>query len=74
MLRKLLGKHLVGYKRKVTSHSFRAGLASLMGKLGYSDDDIMAVGRWSSRSFEAYMKLPRTKRLMMAKKIGRMAL
>lgn len=74
MLRKLLGKHLVGYKRKVTSHSFRAGLASLMGKLGYSDDDIMAVGRWSSRSFEAYMKLPRTKRLMMAKKIGKMAL
>ena len=44
MLRKLLGKHLVGYKRKVTSHSFRAGLVSLMGKLGYNDDDIMAVG------------------------------
>lgn len=74
MLKNLLAKHLKGYRRKVTSHSFRAGLASLMGKLGFSDNDIMAIGRWSSRSFEAYLKLPRSKRLDMAKKIGKLGL
>ena len=61
----------INYKvGKITSHSFRAGMASLLGTLGYSDEDIQAVGRWSSRAFLDYIKLPRTHRLAMAKQIG----
>jgi hypothetical protein len=59
-------------KGKFTSHSFRIGLATTMGTLGYSDDDIKEAGRWSSRAFEVYMKLPRVKRAEVAKKIGKM--
>jgi hypothetical protein len=63
--------HLIlNFKGTITSHSFRAGIASMMGVMGYSDSEIMGVGRWSSNSFEKYIKLPRTRRLEMAKKIG----
>ena len=51
----------------ISSHSFRAGAASMMAALGYSDEDIKAVGRWNSRSFEDYIKVPRTKRIAIAK-------
>jgi len=44
-------------------------MASMMGALGYDDEDIQAVGRWSSRAFEEYLMLPRTKRMAIAKKI-----
>ena len=30
-----------------TSHSFRAGLATMMGKTGCSDKDIQLTGRWT---------------------------
>lgn len=74
ILKKHLGKHIAHTGRKVTSHSFRYGIASLMGELGFADSDIMSIGRWSSRAFEDYLKLPRTKRLEMAKKIGALQL
>ncbi len=51
------------------THSFRIGTASMLGALGYGDEDIQAVGRWSSRAFEEYLRLPRTKRMLIAKKI-----
>ena len=54
----------------VSSHSFRSGMASLMANLGYTDSQIKAIGRWSSRAFEDYIKLPRRKRSEMAKDIG----
>jgi integrase len=54
------------------THSFRIGLASMLGNLGCPDDDIMASGRWSSRAFELYVKLKRTKRSLMGKKISKM--
>ena len=73
-LKKYLNKYLGNTKRKISSHSFRSGLASLMGELGFTDTDIQAVGRWSSRCFEDYLKLPRTKRLEMAKRIGELNL
>jgi hypothetical protein len=41
----------------------------MMGALGYDDNDVKAVGRWSSRAFEEYLLLPRTKRMAIAKKI-----
>ncbi len=39
----------------------------MLGALGFSDEEVKAVGRWSSRAFEEYMLLPRTKRMQMAK-------
>ena len=33
---------------KVTSHSFRAGLATARARLGYEEEDIKAMGRWKS--------------------------
>jgi hypothetical protein len=45
-----------------SSHSFRIGLATTLGSLGHSDAEVKAAGRWSSRAFEMYMKLPRGRR------------
>lgn len=73
-LKTLLQKHFDYQKGSITSHSFRAGLATMMGTLGYTDAEVQALGRWSSRSFEAYMKLPRTRRLQMAREIGKLNL
>ena len=73
-LKLYLGKYINYKTSRITLHSFRAGMASLLGTLGYTDEDIQAVGRWSSRAFLAYLKLPRTQRLTMAKKIGELNL
>jgi len=53
------------------SHSFRSGLASELAKLGFEDDGIKAAGRWSSRAFENYIKLARTKRAAMGRTISK---
>ena len=45
-------------------------MATLLGQIGFSDEEIQAMGRWSSRAFESYMKMPRTKRATMAKKMS----
>jgi hypothetical protein len=55
----------------ISRHSFRIGAASLMGKLGYSDKDIKAIGRWGSNAFEGYIRLPRTKRRLVAEKLAK---
>ena len=60
--------------RLSSGHSFRSGIASLMGTLGYSEEQIMALGRWSSNAFNMYLKLPRTRRLQMAKTLGNLKL
>ena len=57
---KVLLKGVVDYnKSPITSHSFRRGLATFMAKSGYSDEDIMKVGRWHSEAFKAYITSPR---------------
>lgn len=57
---KVLLKNVVDYsKAPITSHSFRRGLATFMAKSGYSDEDIMKVGRWHSGAFKAYITSPR---------------
>lgn len=57
---KSLLKGVVDYsKSPLTSHSFRRGLATFMAKTGYSDEDIMRVGRWHSQAFKAYITAPR---------------
>ena len=47
----------------VATHSFRAGIVSVMGVLGYTDEEIMRQGRWRSSSFLEYVKLGRAARL-----------
>jgi hypothetical protein len=50
-------------------HSFRIGLASMLANKGLPDEELQAAGRWSSRAFELYLKLKRTKRAAVATKI-----
>jgi integrase len=69
LLKRLLSD-LVDYRKgSITAHSFRSGLASLMAEKGMSDEDIQIAGRWSSRAFERYIKLPRTARARTAMKL-----
>jgi integrase len=69
ILRGLLGDIVDYRKGSITAHSFRSGLASLMAEKGMSDEDIQTAGRWSSRAFERYIKLPRTARARTAMKL-----
>jgi hypothetical protein len=67
LLKEWLGDVVPG----ISTHSFRIGAASLMGRLGFADKDVKAIGRWGSRAFEGYMKLPLTKRKMVAEKLAK---
>jgi hypothetical protein len=71
-LKELLGKHVDYEKGKFTGHSFRIGLATTLGTLGFSNDDIKEAGRWSSNAYEIYMTLPRRRRLAVAGKISQL--
>ena len=55
---------------KISSHSFRIGITTMLGKLGFSDQDIMAIGRWSSSAFELYIRSPRSVRAKTAKRMA----
>jgi hypothetical protein len=70
-LNKLLKEWLEDAAPGISTHSFRIGAASMMGKLGFSDKEVKAVGRWSSRAFESYIRLPRTKRKLVADKMAK---
>jgi len=70
-MNKVLSDCLAGYiPDKIKLHSFRSGAASTMATLGYTDDDIKTMGRWSSRAYEDYIKLPRVKRGKVAKSVA----
>ena len=69
-LRAFNSKYLNIPGRSLSCHSFRAGLATMLGQIGYTDQEIQLSGRWNSRAFLAYIKLPRTQRLKMAREIG----
>jgi len=43
-----------------SSHSLRSGGATALAHAGYSDRDIMLLGRWKSTSFLAYTRLVRS--------------
>ena len=67
-------KHLLRGKvdlslRSLTSHSFRAGLATMLAKAGCSDKDIQLTGRWTSTAFKSYVKTARPKRAALAASI-----
>ena len=54
----------------VKSHSFRSGACSEMARSGqYSEEQLQAVGRWSSSAYLNYVKLPRTRRALLARGI-----
>lgn len=63
-LQELLGKS------GITTHSLRIGMASKLGSIGASEEQIKSAGRWSSRAYLRYLRLPRTHRLEIAQKMG----
>jgi hypothetical protein len=71
-LKELLSKHVDYRKGRFTGHSFRIGLATTLGTLGFNSDDIKEAGRWSSNAYEVYMQLPRRRRLEIAGKISKL--
>lgn len=54
----------------ISGHSFRSGMASMMGKAGFDDSEIQACGRWSSSAFLRYIKLGRLTRARWADKLS----
>ena len=71
-LKGLLEPYLDYSKGRITTHSFRAGIPTMLAAAGHDKDDIKKVGRWSSNAVEAYLKLDRTKRVSMAKELGKL--
>jgi len=69
VLTALLQKDIDFERYNLTSRSFRRGLATLLAHKGLAEDELKAIGRWSSRAFEHYTKLPRTKRAALAANI-----
>ena len=43
----------------------------MLGKLGFSYQEIMAMGRWSSSAFELYIRSPRAVRAETAKRMAK---
>ena len=70
---KILLSSVVDYENmgKVSSHSFRIGITTMLGQLGFSDQDIQAIGRWSSSAFELYIRSPRSVRATTAKRMAK---
>ena len=69
-LKNMFSSLLAGKDATISGHSLRIVLASLLGSLGYTDEEVMAAGRWSSRAFRSYLQLPRTRRLEIARAIA----
>ena len=69
-LKRFLGDMAKDMKGSVTSHSFRSGIATSMALAGYSDEEIMAMGRWKSDAFLRYVKTPREKRALVAQELA----
>lgn len=41
---------------KVRGHSFRAGLSTLLAEKGFTEKQIISMGRWSSSAYKRYVK------------------
>jgi integrase len=54
---------------KITTHSFRAGIASHMEQWGFSSSDIQGWGRWSSSAYKRYCRLPVLARRRLAEQL-----
>ena len=58
--------YLVG---KLSSHSFRAGLATALAWLGVGEEEIKDMGRWKSEAFNLYVKRGRVGNLQAQQKM-----
>jgi hypothetical protein len=65
VLRERLEGYIARADKWFTNHSFRTRAASMMAAMGFGDEDIKSRGRWSSRAFVTYIRLPRSKRIEM---------
>ena len=63
VLKELLKSEIDYDQRKISGHSFRAGITTVMAKLGYSQELISLQGRWRSEAYLTYCKLGRANRL-----------
>ena len=63
IIQNLLKEEISYMEGTLASHSFRSGVVTIMGRLGYSEDEIKRQGRWTSEAFRAYLKLGRAVRL-----------
>jgi len=70
IMRERLRGYLGRAERYLSAHSFRIGLASMLASLGYSEEAIQAMGRWSSRAWLEYVRHPRTTRITVARTVG----
>lgn len=71
-LKSLLEDHIDYSKGGIWSHSFRAGIPTLMAERGFEDKEIQITGRWNTRAFEFYTKHPSTKRESIARRLGQL--
>jgi hypothetical protein len=69
-LRSLLENEVDYEKSPITAHSFRRGLATFMAKHGYTDEEIMKIGRWHSDAFKVYIDTPREVRAKLAEELA----
>ena len=63
ILKTMLAEKVMYMEGYVASHSFRAGLVSVMARLGYTEEQIKRQGRWRSDAYLAYVKMGRAARL-----------
>ena len=69
-IRALLGD-LFDYRTEgIWSHSFRAGVSSVLAKNGFAEEIIKAQGRWASSCYQAYIKQGRGTQLVNQKKVA----
>lgn len=71
-LNHIIKERFLGYleSHNLTVHSFRTGAASGLAAHGASTDDIKNIGRWSSRAYKSYVKMPRVMRQNAAQEVG----
>ena len=70
-LKMMLSPYVDYSKRKILSHSFRAGMASMMATAGMTDSEIMIQGRWHSKAFLTYCKNGRSHRMRQQREVAR---
>ena len=59
-----------GSEGGISAHSFRAGIASTLARLGFSEETIAAQGRWSSSCYLKYIKLGRATKLSVQRSVA----
>ena len=72
LLKKVLGPYIEYKEGRVLTHSFRAGVPSILASQGREEKEIRDAGRWSSRAYELYIKLERTQRRPVALYISKL--